>query len=53
MHRQLIASIDSASPAHTNRVEASLVSFRRIDPFKANLRRTDGTRVAINDSRHT
>src|ERR1019366_128607 len=53
MRSQLITGIDAASPTSTARVEANLISFGRIDAFKAHLRRADSQRVAINDSRQT
>jgi hypothetical protein len=52
MYRELVTSIDAASPMCTFRVEANLISLGRVDALKADLRRANGQRVAVNDSWH-
>jgi hypothetical protein len=53
MCRELVTSINAAGPMATIRVKAHLISFGRVDAFKADLGRADGQRVAINDPWHT
>lgn len=53
MRYQLVAGVNAASPMNTFRVEANLISLRRVYPFKTNFRRADSKRVAIDDPRHT
>jgi hypothetical protein len=52
MRRELVTGVDATGPLYTICVKANLISFRRIDPFKANLCRADGQCVAINNPRH-
>jgi len=53
MYRELITGFDSAGPASTICVEANLISLGRVNALKADLRRADSKRIAINNPRHT
>ena len=52
MRRELVTSVDAASPTDTICVEANLISLGRVYALKADLRRADGQRVAVNDPWH-
>src|SRR5450759_4449929 len=52
MRDELVTGIYAASPMNTVRVEANLIGLGRVDALKPDLCRTDGQRVAVNDSRY-
>src|SRR5262245_65796060 len=52
MFRKLVTSFDAAGPPYTLRIEADLIGLWGVYAGKADLRRANNKRVAINNSRN-